>query len=65
MINMNKNIYFPNLNALRFFAAFAVIIHHIEQLKGIFGIDNLYNYKGLLSNFIHGIGPQGVVLFLC
>ena len=37
-MNKFKNIYFPNLIALRFFAAFAVIIHHIEQFKGIFGI---------------------------
>ncbi|HYF69227.1 MAG TPA: acyltransferase family protein, partial [Ohtaekwangia sp.] len=30
---MEKRIYFKNLSALRFFAATAVILHHIEQYK--------------------------------
>lgn len=30
---MEKRVYFKNLNALRFFAAVAVIFHHIEQYK--------------------------------
>ncbi len=57
---MNKEkIYFPNLNGLRCIAAILVIIHHIEQLKSIYGIDN---YWGKLK-FIAIIGPLGVILF--
>jgi peptidoglycan/LPS O-acetylase OafA/YrhL len=32
-IEMERRTYFRNLNALRFFAAFAVILHHVEQYK--------------------------------
>ena len=57
---MNKQrIYFPNLNGLRFIAAFLVIIHHIEQLKYIFKIDNYWT----TIPFIEVIGFLGVVLF--
>ncbi len=54
-----QKIYFPNLNGLRFIAAFLVIIHHIEQLKSI---SNLENYWGTIP-FIGVIGKLGVVLF--
>jgi peptidoglycan/LPS O-acetylase OafA/YrhL len=54
-----KKIYFPNLNGLRFVAAFLVIIHHIEQLKSISNIDS---YWGIVP-FIEIIGKLGVVLF--
>ncbi len=54
-----QKIYFPNLNGLRFIAAFLVIIHHIEQLKAIFKIEN---YAGVIP-FIGVIGKLGVVLF--
>lgn len=54
-----KKIYFPNLNGLRFIAAFLVIIHHIEQLKAI---SNIENYWGEIP-FIGIIGKLGVVLF--
>lgn len=30
---MEKRVYFKNLNGLRFFAAFVVILHHLEQYK--------------------------------
>ena len=57
---MNKQkIFFPNLNGLRFIAAFLVIIHHIEQIKSISRIDN---YWGKIP-FIEIIGKLGVVLF--
>jgi len=57
---MNKQkIYFPNLNGLRFIAAFLVIIHHIEQFKSICKIEN---YWGKIP-FINIIGKLGVVLF--
>ena len=54
-----QTVYFPNLNGLRFIAALLVIIHHIEQLKSIFSIDN---YLGTVP-FIHIIGKLGVILF--
>ena len=54
-----QKIYFPNLNGLRFIAAFLVIIHHIEQLKSI---SNFENYWGTIP-FIGIIGKLGVVLF--
>lgn len=51
-------VYFPNLNGVRFMAAFLVIIHHIEQFKSMYGLDNKWN-----SGFIQIIGEQGVSLF--
>lgn len=56
---IKQKIYFPNLNGLRFIAVFLVIIHHIEQLKSIFKMDN---YWGKIP-FIEIIGKLGVVLF--
>lgn len=55
----HKKVYFPSLNGLRFIAAFLVIIHHIEQFKSIYGLDNYY----IDSPFIRIIGKLGVVLF--
>lgn len=56
---IRQKIYFPNLNGLRFIAAFLVIIHHIEQLKSISKIDS---YWGLIP-FVDIIGKLGVILF--
>src|SRR5262245_23508948 len=53
-----EKIYFPNLNGLRFIAAFLVIIHHLEQFKLTFKMDNYWNVP-----FIEPIGRLGVVLF--
>lgn len=55
----STRVYFPNLNGLRFIAAFLVMIHHIEQLKSI---SNIENYWGTVP-FIGIIGKLGVVLF--
>jgi len=57
MLNQSK-IYFPNLNGLRFIAAFMVIIHHLEQVLSVFGHDNYWNNSIILS-----IGGLGVELF--
>ncbi|WP_207422801.1 acyltransferase family protein [Desertivirga brevis] len=57
LFHMTK-VYFPNLNGLRFIAAFLVIIHHVELLKGLFGINNNFNMP-----FFMKIGKMGVVLF--
>ena len=55
----NERIYFPNLNGLRFIAAFLVIIHHIEQIKKFLNIgDSFFKVP-----FISIIGKLGVVLF--
>ena len=51
-------IYFPSLNGLRFIAALLVIVHHIEQLKYIYGLPNNFS-----SSFIQIIGELGVILF--
>ncbi len=53
-----ERVYFPNLDGLRFIAALLVIIHHVEQLKSIYGMPNHWN-----SAFVQIIGEQGVVLF--
>ena len=54
-----QKIYFPNLNGLRFIAAFLVIIHHIEQIKSIFNVENYWE----TVPFIGIIGKLGVILF--
>lgn len=54
---MNK-VYFPNLNGLRFIAALLVIIHHAEQLRSSFGMENYWKIA-----FVRNIGQLGVILF--
>lgn len=51
-------VYFPNLNGLRFIAALAVIIHHIEQQKSDFQLPNVYGAPA-----IQLFGELGVILF--
>jgi len=53
-----ERVYFPNLNGLRFIAALLVIVHHVEQLKSIYGMPNDFS-----STFVQIIGELGVVLF--
>lgn len=53
-----SRVYFPNLNGLRFIAALLVIIHHIEQIKYIYGMPNNFS-----SSFVQIIGELGVILF--
>lgn len=54
----NSGIYFPNLNALRFFAALMVFVCHTESAK-----ENFYLPNGLHNYFFTLIGKLGVVLF--
>ena len=54
-----QKVYFPNLNGIRFIAAFLVIIHHIEQFKSF---RNIPNYWDAIP-FIGIIGRLGVTLF--
>lgn len=53
-----SKIYFPSLNGLRFIAAFMVIVHHIEQFKSIYKLDNHWDNKAVALS-----GKLGVVLF--
>ena len=55
--NMAKQVFFPNLNGLRFVAASLVMICHIEQWKGLNGL-----HRSLLP-FFDKIGSLGVTLF--
>lgn len=58
-MDANKTIqYFPGLDALRFFAAFSVIITHIELLKGAFGLRNSWK-----EPLIFELGSLGVSFF--
>ena len=58
-----KKIYFKGLSALRFFAATAVIFHHIEQYKYWLGYDSLWGYDGVIGIFIDSIGHKAVSFF--
>ena len=57
--NFTKNIYFEGLNGLRFFAALAVIITHIELTKNFFKIQNCWQSSTLIFN----LGGLGVYFF--
>ena len=57
MIQKNR-VYFENLNAIRFIAAFLVIVCHIEELKDFFNVDRIFE---LSQNRL--VGRIGVVLF--
>jgi len=54
-----KKVHYPNLNSLRFLAAFVVIIHHTEQIKSIKGLPNLWDNNTIIPL----IGKLGVDLF--
>ncbi len=58
MLESRQNVYFSGLNGLRFLAAFAVIIFHIEQFKAEFGVNNLAG-AAIMKN----LGTKGVSLF--
>lgn len=52
------SVYFPGLNGLRFFAALAVIITHVELLKGQVGLPNSWH-----DPLLHILGGLGVYFF--
>jgi peptidoglycan/LPS O-acetylase OafA/YrhL len=54
----NNTVFFPGINGLRFMAALAVIITHIELLKGVFGYNNAWE-----NPFIFYLGGLGVYFF--
>ncbi len=53
-----RNVYFPNLNGIRFLAAFGVIVHHVEQYKYILHEPNRWHIP-----FFEMVGKVCVVLF--
>lgn len=53
-----EKVFFPGINALRFFAALGVIITHIELLKGAFGYKHYWN-----NPFFFNLGGLGVYFF--
>lgn len=55
---MSTHIYFKGLKFIRFFAASLVVVHHIEQFKSIFGLQNLWE-----NGTIRNLGDKGVSLF--
>ncbi len=55
---MEKRVYFRNLNALRFFAALAVIFHHVEQYKFWSGLPNVWG-----NTSIDALGHKAVSFF--
>lgn len=54
---MLDRVYFPNLSGLRFIAAFAIIIHHLEQMKSNLSYNNYWHIA-----FIKNLG-LGVTFF--
>lgn len=66
--NSEDKIYFGGLNGLRFFAATAVIFHHIEQYK-LWARRDGYNYPSVFggdsawSVFFDALGHKAVSLF--
>jgi len=54
----DEKIHFPGLNGLRFFAAFSVVLYHIEALKSFSLIPNWVAFP-----FLQSLGPYGVVCF--
>jgi peptidoglycan/LPS O-acetylase OafA/YrhL len=54
----DKRVYFRNLNGLRFFAAVAVIFHHVEQYKLWAKLPNLWG-----NTFIDSLGHKAVSFF--
>ena len=67
----NNKVYFPGLNGLRFFAAMAVVVTHIELVKHFMGLPNLWgnhssNILTLTSAvkiFVFEAGGLGVYFF--
>jgi len=56
--NNTKRVYLPGLDALRFFAALAVIVAHIELLKDQLGLQSAYKFMLRLN-----LGGLGVYFF--
>jgi len=55
-------VYFPSFNGIRFIAASAVVCHHIEQFKSIFGFSAAFD-QTIEYPQIYQAGRLGVALF--
>jgi len=55
----NSKVFFPGLNGLRFIAAFAVVVHHLEQIKLFFGLPSVFYVYPIVKI----MGELGVTLF--
>ena len=55
----NSKVFFPGLNGLRFIAALAVVIHHLEQIKLFFGLPSVFYALPVIKI----MGELGVTLF--
>lgn len=55
----NEHIYFSGLNGLRFFAALAVVVTHVELLKNQFLCENVWR----TNKMVFEAGPLGVIFF--
>jgi peptidoglycan/LPS O-acetylase OafA/YrhL len=51
-------VYLPGLNGIRWIAALAVVVHHIEQFKATLRVPHVYDHPAIWS-----FGGQGVGLF--
>jgi peptidoglycan/LPS O-acetylase OafA/YrhL len=58
MTTENNTVYFKGLNGLRFFAAFAVVITHIELIKNALGMKNYWK-----NHIVFNLGGLGVYFF--
>lgn len=58
-----SKVYFKGLNALRFFAATAVIFHHIEQYKYWKGHPSIWGSEGWIGTSIDALGHKAVSFF--
>lgn len=54
----STRVYFPGLNGLRFIAAYAVVITHVELLKATFGFNHSWHHP-----IIQNLGGLGVYFF--
>jgi peptidoglycan/LPS O-acetylase OafA/YrhL len=60
---MKEKIYFPGLNGLRFLAAIAVIVVHIEQFKQLFGLTDGTTQSQFFLAPLLPTGIESVILF--
>ena len=58
--NSNKHVYFSGLTGLRFFAAFVVILCHVEEFKSIWNIRETNTWD---LHFFSLMGELGVTFF--
>lgn len=54
----SAKLHFPNLNGLRFIAAFLVIVGHFHQTRANFGLSGIWD-----NTIIQGFGEEGVNIF--